>query len=402
MKSNYLLIAGISLILGMSACKKETTTTSTDDSALPTSIYDLKVKEDFNFKSTRDIKMRVQVQSGNYAGEVYRINVYDDFPTIANTLTSGITKVGNDLELEFRVPSALEYVYIEKVASTGARELQRVSTANYMAANFSNSQTLMLKTQPSSGLNCTTGCSTTYNNHSGNINVSSGTICLTGTFSGNITASGSTIIRICGNASIGNINVNGNNPTVKFYFLENSIVTVNNFNMNNSGVEAFNYSDSLKFTSGWSVGGSFTNNGKMSVHGNLNINNGSPNFINNGDIYVEDDLNNNESLTNNNYIFVNRKLKPNGTSTTYNYCQIYSVDDFDDNGTFHNYGYVKCYKETKINGSKTFYNYSGALLSTDDLMINGTINGASSSGLGTVKVADNTTINGGGVLSGNV
>jgi len=402
MKVRFFLIAGLSLIIGLSACKKESNPSNTNDSVLPTNIFDLKVKEDFNFKSTRDIKMRVNIENGNYAGEVYRINVYDDFPTIANTITSGITKVGDDLELSFRIPSALEYLYIEKVASTGARELQRVAAANYMAANFSTSQTLQLKSQPSSGLNCTTGCSTTYNNYSGNLSLSSGTVCLTGTYSGNLTVSGSTIIRICGNVNIGTINVNGSNPTVKFYFLENSIVSVNNFNMNSTSVEAYNYSDSLKFTSGWSVGGSFTNNGKMSVHGNLNINNGAPNFTNNGEIYVEDDLNNNESLTNNNYIFVNKKLKPNGTSTTYNYCQIYSVESFENNNTFHNYGYVKCYDETKINGSTNFYNYSGALLSTKDITINGTLNGPSSSGVGTIKVADNTRINGGGVLSGRV
>ncbi|MDX5320226.1 MAG: polymer-forming cytoskeletal protein, partial [Bacteroidota bacterium] len=344
MKTKFLFLAGFALIFGMTACRKEVAK-PVDDSQLPTSIYDLKVSDDFNFKSTRDIAIRVVVQQGNYAGEVYRINIYDDFPTIANLITSGITKVGEELEMNFRIPSAQQFLYIEKVASTGARELQRVSAANYIAANFTKAPLFQMKGQPGSGLDCNTGCSTTYNNHSGNINVSSGTICLTGTFSGNITASGSTIIRVCGNAVIGNINVNGSNPSVKFYFLENSIVSINNFNMNSTSVEAYNYSDSLKFTSGFSVGGSFTNNGKMSVHGNLNINSGAPNFLNNGDIYVEDDLNNNESLTNNNYIFVNRKLKPNGTSTTYNYCQIYSVDDFEMNGTFNNYGYVKCYSE---------------------------------------------------------
>ncbi|MHB1278006.1 MAG: LruC domain-containing protein [Bacteroidia bacterium] len=403
MKINIFPIALFSLILGLGACQKEIQPIEPEDPSLPTNIYDLKVSETFNFESTRDIRMRVLVEKGNYAGEVYRVNIYDDFPTIANLITSGIVEVGNELELDFRIPSALDYIYVEKVSSTGARELQRLTAANYVAANFQGQKPLLtMKSQPGSGLDCNTGCSTTYNNHNGNLNLSSGTVCITGTYSGNLTLSGSVVVRICGTASIGNININGSNPTVTIYFLENSIVTVNNMNLNSSNSSALNYSDSLKLTSGFSVGGSFTNNAKMSVHGNLNINNGAPDFINNGEIYVEDDLNNNEVLINNNYIFVNEKLKPNGTSTTTNYCEIYSVEDFEMNGTFSNYGYVKCYDETKINGSKTFYNYDGALLSTEDLVINGTINGPSSSGLGTVKVADNTTINSSGTLSGRV
>lgn len=403
MKIKIFPVALLSLVLGMSACKKENPITEPENPALPTNIYDLKVSETFNFESTRDIAMRVLIEKGNYAGEVYRVNIYDDFPTIANLITSGIVEVGEELDLAFRIPSALQHIYVEKVSSTGARELQRLTAANYIAANFQNQAPLLtMKGQPGSGLDCNTGCSTTYNNHNGNLNLSSGTVCITGTYSGNLTLSGSVTVRICGTATIGNINYNGSNPNVTIYFLENSIVSVNNMNLNSSSCSALNYSDSLKFTSGFSVGGSFTNNAKMSVHGNLNLNSGAPDFVNNGEIYVEDDLNNNEVLINNNYIFVNEKLKPNGTSTTTNNCEIYSVDEFEMNGTFHNYGYVKCYDETKINGSKTFYNYDGALLSTEDLTINGTINGASSSGLGTVKVADNTTLNGSGVLSGRV
>jgi len=403
MKSNLSLIIGLSLLIGLGACKKESTTTTPEDSSLPTSIFDLKVKEDFNFKSTRDIQMRVQVQKGNYAGEVYRINVYDDFPTIANMLTSGITKVGDDLELAFRIPSALEYVYIEKVASTGARELQRISAANYIAANFNNSPTLMLKNQPSSGLNCTTGCSTTYNNwNSGNLNLTTaGVYCLTGTFNGSINIGTNVTVRICGTANITGITMGSSSS--KLYFLENSIVVSSNLNMNNSAAIVYNFSDSLKFTGSISPGGIFENNGKMAVHGDLSVNNnGSNYFTNNGEIYVQSNLNNNKTLTNNNKIYVNGMLQPNGGSTTTNNCQIISVGDYNNNSTFHNYGYIKCYAETKINGGSTLYNYGGSLLSTEDIILNGTINGPTSNGLGTVKVGDFTRINGGGTLSGTV
>ncbi len=402
MKSNYLWIAGIAVLLGTSSCKKEVKDDQQDSGDMPTNIFDLKVSDDFNFESTRDVKLSITVLNPNYAGEKFRVNVYDDFPTIGNLITSGITEAGKELLVEFRVATAQDYLYLEKVSSNGSRELQRVNASTFAAAKFNNqSVAIQLKGAPGSGLNCTTGCSTSYNNHSGNLNLSSGVVCLTGTYNGNLTLSGNVTVRICGTASMNNININSNNVTV--YFLENSIVSVGNMNMNNSGALAYNYSDSLKFTNNFSCGGTFTNNGKMAVHGNLNINNNNTNdFTNNGEIYVEKDLNNNKNLTNNNYIFVNGKLKPNGGSTTYNYCAIYSVETYENNSTFYNYGYVKCYDETKVNGGSSFYNYDGALLSTEDLVINGTLNGASSNGLGTVKVADFTRINGGGVLSGNV
>ncbi|MBI1221255.1 MAG: LruC domain-containing protein [Bacteroidetes bacterium] len=400
MKTKFFLLPVAVFLIAMTACKKEKPAT-TEPTAV-TSIFDLRVSDNFNFKSTRDIRMKFHTTNGNFAGEVVRINIYDDFPTIAHVITSGLTKVGEDYEMSFRILSALTDIYIEKVLSNGARELQRVKAADYIAANFNQSPVIQLKTKPGSGLNCSTGCTQTYNNYSGGtLNLNGGTYCMTGSFNGSINVGAGATVRFCGNASISGITLNSSSS--KIYFLENSIVTVGNINFNNAGARVENYSDSLKFTASISVAGTLVNNGKMSVNGDLSINNNGNNYMtNNGEIYVKTNLNNNKTLTNNNKIFVNGMFQPNGGSVTYNNCQLISVGNYNNNGSVYNYGYLKCDATASINGGSTHYIYSGALFSTKNITINGSINGASNSGLGTVKVTQNTTFNGGGQMSGNM
>jgi len=227
------------LIFGFSACKKELGNTE-DTPSLPDNIYDLKVANTFDFMSTRDIKMRVSINNPGYQGEIYRVNVYDDFPTIASLITSAMVKAGNELELSFRVPASLDAIYIEKVSSLGVRELQRVKSADFIAATFDGTSVLMLKGMTGSGLDCSIGCSITYNNHNGNLSLSSGTTCITGSFSGKITVSGSAVVRICGTASISKLEYD-NNATATVYFLENSIVSLGDLDMKNSNNLLLNF-----------------------------------------------------------------------------------------------------------------------------------------------------------------
>lgn len=400
--TKYFLFIGFITLVGMSACKKESTSDDSQNSDLPTSMEDLKVADDFNFESTLDIKMRIRVDNGNYKGEVVRVNVYDDFPTIASLITSQLMKVGDESELTFRIPSTLDFLYLEKVSANGAKELQRVSAAKYMAANFDRSTTVQLKGQPGSGLNCTTGCTTTYNNHNGNLTLSSGTICITGTYSGTITLNGSVVVRICGTADIDKIKYN-NNSTATVYFLENSIVTLKDLDMNNSNTLLLNFSDSLKTTNNdLQVVGQFTNNGKMNVQKKLKIQNQNPGFINNGELYVKESLEIDNKFTNNNSLLTNAVFTVKNNATFINNCQVVALDDIDIEEDVLNYSFIKCYKKVNIKNNGTLTNYNGALVSTDDIDIDGTLDGTTSNGLSTVKVADNTNFKNNGEIKGYV
>jgi len=400
--TKYIFVLGLSTLLALGACQKEKKTDENTDSALPTSMVDLKVSDDFNFESTQDIKIRIRVDRGRYKGEVVRVNVYDDFPTIASLITSQLTKVGDESELSFRIPSSLEFLYIEKVSSDGSKELQRVSASKHMAANFNQSNTVQLKGQPGSGLNCTTGCTTTYNNYNGDLTLSSGTICITGTYSGKLTLSGSVVVRICGTATIDKLKYH-NNSTATVYFLENSIVVLKDLDMNNSNTLLLNFSDSLKSTNNdVEVVGQFTNNGKMSVEKKLKIKNQNPGFVNNGELYVKEYLEVENKFTNNNSVLTNDKLKIKNNASFYNNCQLVALDDIENEEEIHNYSYIKCYKEVQIKNNALLKNYNGALVSTDDIEIDGILDGTSSSGLSTVKVGDNTNFKSNGEIKGNI
>ncbi len=407
MKSiKFILLLGISTVIGLGSCKKESGTDDSQDSNLPTSMQDLKVTDDFNFESTHDIKMNIRVDNGNYKGEVVRINIYDDFPTIASLITTQMTKVGDETELSFRIPSTLEYLYLEKVSANGAKELQRVSASKYMAANFTQSPVVQLKGQPSSGLNCTTGCTTTYNNRNRNLTVNSGTVCLTGTFDGDLTIKNSAIVRICGTANIDKLKFD-NNSSGTLYFLENSIVTIEELDIKSSNNVILNFSDSLRLTKkDMDIDLQFTNNGKMSVEKKLKVSNSNPGFVNNGELYVEGKSNKNFEIdgkfTNNHSVISNGYFKVFNNGSFYNNCQVIALDELEIDGDYYNYAYTKCSKEIRIKNSGLLKNYNGALVSTDDIEIEGTVDGTTSNGLSTVKVADNTNFKNNGEIKGYV
>jgi LruC domain-containing protein len=434
-----LLFVSSLLALGLSACKKENVAGEESES-LPASIYDLKVSDNFNFSSTKDIQLNVRVESGSYAGEKFKINVYTDLPTVGSRISSGIVAAGSAVSLQFRVASAQQHLYVEKIASSGASELHRVPVTNYISTDFKKqTPEMMLKKKPSSGRNCNISGATVNNSsnftsnnaalgtvqltssngtisinnmssgvldiagkYSGSINLTGGTINISGKYSGSIQVNGGgsgATIQVCGTGE--NISINMNNPADRLYFIEGSVVSIQSLGLNAAGCKVENYSDSLRFNSSAGLGSSFENNGKMSVHGDLDINNTNGNsFVNNGELYVEKTLNNNRSLTNNHKIVTGSNYHANNPSTNINNCNLTVGGDFHINTTFNNNGYVKVYDETFVNGGTLLAMGSNAQVSTKDLIFNGKISGTSQPSV--VSVAAYTLINGGASMSGAV
>lgn len=390
-----LLSAGL---LTLAGCKKEPDNKPVDNQ-VPSSISDLKVSDNFKFASTQDIKLNVKIENAAFAGEVLRVNVYDGFPTVGALVTSAIVRDGESKSLDFRLPSASSNFYVEKISANGAKELKKVETRDYVSLNFER-QTPILKLKNSgSGLNCSSGCGTVYNNYNGNLNINSGdVICLTGTYSGNVNMNGGTL-RVCGTA---NLSITMNNSGATVYFLENSIITANSVNQNAAGTQIFNYSDSLRFTSSFSAGGSVVNNGKMSVNGDFNINNNSTNtFTNNGELFVNASMNNNRRVENNNSIVVQGTYAANGGSQNVNNCKLIINNNFQQNTSFTNNSYIKVANTTFLNGGSTLTMHNGSQLSTKDIQYNGNVSGTGSN-QSTIKVTNSTTINGGAGMTGNV
>ncbi|GAB2778566.1 hypothetical protein GCM10027275_22470 [Rhabdobacter roseus] len=370
----------------------------------PTSIENLKVDDSFNFKSTTDIQLNVKVSNPAFASEKFRINIYDDFPTVGNLIMSGFTDASQNLKLEFRVPAPLTEIYVEKINSYGASEVKKIATSAYVSADFKKTTPVVsLREQANSGLDCNTGLTKVYENYSGSLNINPGEVIgLKGTYSGNINMNGG-VLRVCGSAT--NLGINLNNNSCEVYFLEGSNVSISSLNMNASGARIYNYSTNLSFTSGVAFACNFENNGKMTVNNDLDINsNGSFTFTNNGEIAVGNNMNNGRNMVNNNYILVKGTYQANSNSTNVNNCKLVINQNFivNNGGPFTNNAYVGVGGETKINSGVKLTNVNGAQLNTKNIGIDGTIEGTGASKSTVVVTGTFNYINSGTPFSGNL
>ncbi|GAB3163371.1 LruC domain-containing protein [Telluribacter humicola] len=366
----------------------------------PVPIQDLIVNENFDFKSTRDIQLNIKVSNPSLAGERFRINVYNDLPTVGEVLASGITASDQTLRLEFRVPAPLTELYIQKINGYGASEIKKVKTEAYISADFKTSTpTVALRMQANSGRDCTTGVTRTVANSKNNLTINGGeVVSVTGTYTGTITVNGGEL-RICGTATGLKINLNNNNG--KIYFLEGSVVDLLDIVGNTPSTKVYNYSQSLTLANKISMGGSFENHGKMVVNGNFTVsNNNSNTFINNGDLHVKGTFSNNRHFVNNSIMTVDDKYQAEGSSVNENNCTLFVGEELKTNNNFINRGYIKVDGETTITGNSSMTLADGAMVYTRDINLNGTITGSGSGSV--VKVSGQSKLTGSAALTGKV
>ncbi|GAB3170499.1 hypothetical protein GCM10027291_22220 [Telluribacter humicola] len=363
-------------------------------------MQNLKVSENFDFKSTRNVQLNIKVSTSSLAGERSRINVYSDIPTVGQLVASGIASASQNLRLEFYIPAAQTELYIEKINAYGASEIKRVQVSDYISAAFPTTTAVAsLRQQAGSGFDCTTGTTKTYNNYKGDITTKSGDIvAVTGTYSGTIIMKGGDL-RICGTAT--GLKINLNNNSGKVYFLEGSVIELLDIVGNTPSTKVYNYSQSLVLADKISMGGSFENYGKMVVNGNFTVSNNNTNtFINNGDLHVKGTFSNNRHFVNNNKMIVDDKYQAEGGSVNENNCNLYIGEQFTVNNNFVNRGYIKVDGEATITGNSSLAFADGAMLSTHDINLNGTITGSGTSSV--VKVSGQSKLTGSAAMSGAV
>ncbi len=390
------ILTTLSLAAAVAACMPHPEVV---DPSAPVNLDELKVADAFTFRSTRDILLNVKVANPAFAGEQFRINVYDDFPTIGNRITSGLTDANQSLRLEFRTAAPQNFLYVEKVDPFGASEVLKVPAASYASADFKQATpVLSLRTAAQSGLDCSSGLTRVIKDPSGWIDIKRGEVVgIMGKFSnGGINMNDGGTVRFCG--TVENVSISMNHEACRVYFLEGSTITLSGLNINNRGAKVYNYSDKLSFTGSASWGGYVENNGKVKIEGDLNLNEGGT-LLNNGELTVGSNLNNDYSLTNNHTITVKNSYQANGKSTNLNACKLVVGNEFILNAPFTNRSYVKANQRTTVNGGGMLTLENGALLSTKDMMMNNKIE-ATGKSKSVVKVTGNSTFNGGSSLAG--
>ncbi|OYU97760.1 MAG: hypothetical protein CFE21_05580 [Bacteroidetes bacterium B1(2017)] len=397
------LLVAVLLVALFSQCKKnvssETPKTPTADLTQNVgNINQMIVPSGFNYRTSRNINVQVIVTNSEFGTQKQRIEIYDGNPVSnGNLIASGSADFQNSFSSNISLPNAVDVIYVVKRNPDNSTVTQKVPANSpvIILSDLGKRGLSLGKSMPASP-DCNSGCtSTVTGNQTVSLNTAGAVVCITGIFNGNIDLNRGTV-RICGNATIGNCNMNNNSTLL---IAAGATVTFSNFNINGNTAVFSNWSNNVSISGGFSPGGIVNNYGSMSVAGTFNIN-GSAIVTNEGTINIAQSLNNNKTLINNGTINVSESFAQNGGGAFTNNCKFVVNKDAALNNPITNTGYIRVIQSTTVNGGGNIILSNGAMFRSNNMTINGNITGTGTTSL--VKVASNTTINGGGRITGTI
>ncbi len=412
MNNKKLSLALITALIAFAGCKRDFKVDTPDNNSTNNSINgkvvaakDIVVPANFNFETEKELSIRVKVATP-VSGQRYVIKVYSNVPSTGELITTGITDANAEFSTKIRVAAWEEFVYIEKINPDGSSSFERVKVAPFVSTLFKDNEkpNPFIFRKSGSGMNCSTGCTNSYNNRSSNITVNNGeTVCLTGTFSGNIdikVKSGG-VLRVCASGSFDELKIEGSG---KAYILEGAVINPNKIKVYDEDAKLYNWSDSVVIDDEFEIKGYAENNGKIYSNKHIEIkedgiakNYGTLTTIGSSDkdILVEG------KLYNYHYIYVGNDLKIEEDGYVYNYCQIQVNDDLENDGYLWSNCYIKVGDnfEQKDKGDTKLDN--GAFLSTKDFYLKKYIEGTGSNN-SKIKVSATTTLNSGSKVKGKI
>jgi LruC domain-containing protein len=412
-KITGLLCATLVLIASCKRDAPQTDNSSTANaSAITIEAKDLVVPANFNFSSEKTLNVRVKVADAK-AGERYVIKVYGDVPSTGKLISTGATNASGEYANIIQIPVWEEFIYIEKINPDGSSRFEKVKANQFATAVFNGGQTNApyIITKKSSGMNCSTGCTVTYNNPSSNITVGSGQIaCITGTFSNNITinVNNGGVAKICASGNLYELYVHTGGVA---YILENAILKVDELFV--LGGEFENWSDSLQVNIDFDVNysGEAINYGKL--YSGVKVFDGSE-FTNNGSMITNSSQTSsvifawgNATFTNNNYINSTSGLGIYDNSSFINNCYA-EFSNLDNTSFLVNNSYIKVNNlfSQELWGAPypdavtTLHN--GAMISTKNLSLSQSEIKGTGSTRNKFKVTNTTTIASGSSFTGTI
>lgn len=395
-----LLLSLISLT--NTACKKTTVTPEPTPTADLTknvgSMNEMIVPNGFLYLNSRKVHVTVPMVGSEYGSAKQKVEIYDGNPlSNGNLINTGAAVYPNIYETDIFIPRGLDVIYVRVVHPDNSSTTEKVTaTTNQVTVlSMKKNGNSLYKSAPASP-DCNTGCtSTVTGNQNISLNNSASVVCITGTYSGSVDINRGTV-RICGNATISNCNLN-NDATL--LIASGATVTINSLNVNGGTTTVRNWCSSLNIRSSFSPGGRIDNYGNIIVSGDFNIN-GSSSVTNDGTITIGGSLNNNKTLVNNGQIAVSGSFAQNGGGAFTNNCQLSIAGDANLNSSITNNEYISVTLTTTINSGSTLYMVDAAMLKTRNFVANNAVVATGSTSL--IKVSNTTTINGGGNLSGTL
>lgn len=384
MHTSKLFLVFLAATLLLFGCKRDSL--SSADQNTPSEqnidIKDLAVPTGFNFSSEKSLLVRVKVADAT-PNEKYIIKIYGDEPTTGKLISTGVTNTSAEYSNTITLPTATEYIYIEKIESNGNSKFEKVTANQFANVLFGSTQSAKpYILRKSSGMNCNTGCTVTYNNPSSNVS---------------LTVGNNSVVKICASGTIDTLKIL-NNSVINV--LENTTIKINTVSIDPfDSYSLYNWSDSLVINA-TIYPYKLINHGKCYVE-NYSCYYPSTNF---GTFVIQTDftLGNFESFHNHGKLKIGRNLSVSRLCGFVNFCYVEVGGDVNQNGsiTIRDNAYLKVkgafYDNGNIHGwPVTTTLYTNSLLSTTHFfMKQGTFNGP-----GVIKVSDYTSLTAGGTIS---
>lgn len=400
------LLSALSLLLVVGLfvqCKKDDPSSNTPNTIQITSnTRDLQVPAGFNFETTEKVALQLNLDQPPLPGK-YLLKVYADNPSVnLSPIYQAFIDQSQALNSTIQVPASGDKLYLTLQSPDGSgflTILPKTATVNHTFYSGKRSNKTTVVGSP----DCNFGCDVTRT-HSGWWNAvkspSNETVyCVTGTYNGGgISISDKSIVRLCGTGTISHISITSG----VLQILDGADVTVDNLSLNSSNNNGLVIYDggSLTVTGWFSPNADVVNYGDFSVHAfNLNSN---AELENHGTFHI---TSNNSSTFNSNTvnygtIIAEGNVNINNGADFENYCGAYFNADLMLNGDIENHSYISIDGLTSINSGAKFKLEDGAMAETNDLTINGFIEGDGSTSL--FKVANLSNGNNGAKIRDNV
>lgn len=409
-----LIITTISLaMLIFASCKKDTADPlDTGTGENPQKMTDIVVPAGFNWNTQKEIKLKIKSPLSNGTAGNYNIKVYEGHPFEGGQLIAqGAASGTSFFEANVAVGTQTNELYFLATSPGRSTSMYKATTGPQMNVDLSSMQTqsageiTLNETTPASPV-CTTGCTTQVNlTNNQSVTISGGsTLCVSGSsLTFNVTfGTGGGKLRICGTGlRVQNLNNNAGKSDIAIEITQGSTVTFANLNYNNGNNILTNWGTTT-IENNLAMAGAFINYGNLNVNNDYNINSEpSGNLHTNfGTVRVGKTLNINSESTydNRGKTYVGVDLAVNGKGHLINKCFMDVKQVFSNNSLVDNYGFINVGQRTQLNGNTDYNQYPGAMLLTNDFMVNSRVLGKTSSSL--IKVNDKTTINGGGSVKG--
>jgi LruC domain-containing protein len=396
---NSLILAIMLGVFALASCQKEPSGAKIKD------INDLVIPAGFTWENSTDIYFDISVKDTRFADSLHVIAIYDADPGLGGRLLSkGSASLNSHFTTKIYLNNTIKEVFIQKTAPDNSVTLEKVAISGFrvnltMAGPLKDRVTGAEKISGlSDSPNCSTGCTVSYATAPQNLSVSSGqVVCITGSNQtvGFVAGNGATV-RICGtNVTLQNANL-GDGATL---IVTSTGSVTGSISMNGQNSKFTNYGTAS--LSNFAPGGIVLNEGTLNVSGDCNFNSQST-LDNNGTMTVTGSMNFGTTIqsTNDGSITINNDLKVSSSSTLVNNCKIWAKNNFEQAGSTKNYGYILVGVKTNINSSTELGMYGGAMLKTDQLVLDGRIKGYNSANF--VKATGAVTFNSSGVLTGPV